>query len=210
VTPQNIARLATCLDELSAAGLLENPLVRFYFFPILDIRGVCSGRGFSCLKRYYNRELLMQLWQLAAARGSRIFERPSPVWIEHFCSFVNKGAWVVDPSGSKFKCVAAVGDPDEICGSVMPVSDRSLARLYQQRADAFMARSGRNLIQCQACEFLPSCDGGCSYLAKVASGGLMNPECDTHGIVSLDMLHFLTDHLGTDREPEECVDTVSI
>ena len=183
VTPDNPDSVRSALDALKARGLLGHQRVSFYVFPILDIGGVCSSRSFECSHRYYNPDLFQAIWRIGEEYGIRLWQAPLPAWQRPFCSFVHQGAWIIDPSGDKYKCVSLVGKREAAVGSVYPERD-PLVRSRREGAEAaFVNRSGSTIDRCGKCEYLPGCDGGCAYLAQLETGDMQQPSCDTYGQV---------------------------
>lgn len=193
------ASVNECLKEMDTAGLLASPLLRLYFFPILNIRDVCAQRRAACCAYDYGSDRLPELWELVRARGGAIFPLPTPVWNAPYCSFVNRHAVIIDPNGFRYKCVALVGDPESATGSIFRGAPRGREpRGAQERA--FASRTGAAIEQCRRCASLPTCDGGCAYLAKVAGGSIAAPECESRGRADHSRLQFVVDRMDRGRE----------
>jgi len=194
VTNDAIPSLDECFEKLRRRGLFNTKMTRAYFFPILDINGVCSAKSFKCGHEYYQPALFDHLWKYGHKYGVLVTPPFRPVWETPYCSFVNKWAWVIDPEGKKYKCVAMVGNPDMIVGSIKKDSydDLQLSN-FRTIENAFVNRSGLTLQQCQTCNYLPLCDGGCAYrgLQKGSGHDMANPSCEFHGEVILEQLRYL-------------------
>lgn len=181
ITPQNVSSLDSALESLEEHGLLRHPGVSVYAFPILDIAKVCSSRTFECSHRYFDPKLTQIVWESGARHGLDLWQLPQPAWKRPFCSFVSAGAWIVDPFGYRYKCVAQVGVPEFAVGSVLSEQDAATRQHWTDRAMAFVHRSGATIERCRQCEFMPGCDGGCAYLAQMTTGDMAQPSCDTYG-----------------------------
>jgi uncharacterized protein len=191
VSPASVDSLDDCLCALGEEGLLQRPEVRLYFFPIMDVRGICSARSFHCCEKYYDRDMFRRVWTVAGRHSVDLLSMPSPVWISPYCSFVNENAWIIDPAGYKFKCVSAIGHENEATGSIFPEKNPERRAGYREREAAFVARSGANMPSCRRCRYLPLCDGGCAHMAAAFSGGFHLPSCHMHREVVDDKIRWL-------------------
>jgi len=180
LTPETFDGADACLKTLNDMGLQRHPNVSAYFFPILDVAGVCSARSFACFDQYFSPELLRKLWDAALKYKANLFRLPRPVWEQPYCSFVNQHTWIVDPSGRKYKCVSLIGHDDAIAGSVTSAPRGEDRTRYIARELDIVERLGCEFDECRECEFLPSCDGGCAFRALVNRGTLRAPSCETH------------------------------
>lgn len=193
VSPKSLSTLEDCFEILDKKGLLHHSGTNLYFFPIMNIGGVCSVKSFSCTERYYDSDMFQTLWNYSARYPVMAAPKPAPAWIAPYCSFVNKGAWIVDPAGLKYKCVSMVGKPEGQCGEIFDSVSNEKKETYRRRERQFIERSGVNLTECQKCEHLPICDGGCAYLAKESSGCMESSYCDMHKDSIKDHLRLLYD-----------------
>lgn len=188
ITPDALGDFEECLTALAEAGLFGHPLLRLYCFPLLKM--ACSSKVAACGRRYYDPPFLLRLWGLAKERGANVFDRPAPVWEKPYCSFVNRHAWLIDPLGDVYKCVARVGDARWAVGN-LEARGTPHERRRARQAEAFVLRSGAALDTCRGCECLPSCDGGCAYLAWLNTGREDAPSCDLRGRPVRQQLQFL-------------------
>jgi uncharacterized protein len=184
VTPDNVSSIEDCLRILQDKGYLTHPSVRFYFFPVLDIKKVCSVRSFQCASRAYDPDLLKTLSAITTKFGISFLNKPAPVWESPYCSFVNRGVYIVDPQGLLYKCVAEVGEAKAVVGSILGSLDRLELSKMADRERRFVARSGMNMAQCTECQYLPTCDGGCAYLSALRNGEPDKPSCETQAYVT--------------------------
>lgn len=180
LTPATWDGADSCLQSLEDRGLQRHPNVSAYFFPILDIAGVCSARSYACFEQYFSPELLRKLWDVALKHRANLFRPPRPVWEQHFCSFVNRHCWILDPEGRKYKCVSVVGRDEFVAGTVADVPGQASDTRHVARELAFVERVGCEFEECRECEVLPSCDGGCAYRALETRGSLAVPSCEMH------------------------------
>jgi uncharacterized protein len=180
LTPETWDGAESCMQALEEQGLLRHPNVSAYFFPILDVGGVCSARSYSCFEQYFPPELLRKLWDVALKYRANLFRLPSPVWEQHFCSYVNQHAWIVDPLGRKYKCVSGIGRDDFVAGTVTEAPDTEARTRHVARELDLVGRVGCEIAECRECEALPSCDGGCAYRALETRGSLQLPSCEMH------------------------------
>jgi uncharacterized protein len=185
VTKESAPSLDGCFQRLKEHGLLGHDLVRSYFFPIIDIAGVCSSRSFRCGHEYFEPALFEQLWEYGPKYGVMITAPPVPVWVSPYCSFVSRWAKLIDPNGRIFKCVAEVGREDAVIGSVFD-STAEQVQQQRQREARFVERSGLSFEKCRSCSYLPLCDGGCAYMARCGDarcggdGSPDTPSCELH------------------------------
>ncbi|MEJ2693121.1 MAG: SPASM domain-containing protein, partial [Candidatus Thiodiazotropha sp.] len=181
LTPEAYDTIDDCLRQLQARNLLNRPDIGLYFFPIMDVGGVCSAKSFSCYKQYFSQPLIERLGKVAEGFHLQPFRLPRPVWQQPYCSFVNRHAWLIDPKGDCYKCVSMIGHPEYRAGSVWSHEQAGQSAEFQAVADTFVQRSGAAIEACHDCEFLPSCDGGCAYRALVTTGDMAQPCCEMHG-----------------------------
>lgn len=180
VSPESLASLDDCFNALDRKGLLHNSGTALYFFPIMNIGKVCSARSYQCSERYYNRAMFAKLWAYSSRFPVKAAPLPAPAWVAPYCSFVNKGAWIIDPDGKKYKCVSMIGKPEGRCGDIYTGEDHLLQSEYKKREQRFVERSGVRIEACRHCTYLPICDGGCAYLAGEFSGSMDRKYCDMH------------------------------
>jgi uncharacterized protein len=191
VSPDSLDSLPDCFERLDQEKLLHHPQTNIYFFPIMNIADVCSARSFSCCERYYEPGLFSTLWQFASRYPVKAAPPPAPAWLAPYCSFVNKGAWIIDPQGKKYKCVSMLGIPEGQCGHICDEQEQKHLDLYRQREQAFINRSGTTIAECRDCEHMPICDGGCAYLAQASNGRMESSYCDMHKQSIRDQLRVL-------------------
>lgn len=184
VSQESLPSLSALFPQLEKYGLLNHDRVKLYFFPILDVRSVCSSKSFRCGTEYYEPGLFEHLWRYGSQFGVMVTTPPVPVWVSAYCSFVNRGACLIDPVGQIYKCVADVGKPECVVGSVMsdgkgrPQEQTEAQRMCEAR---FNEHSGLAFSQCRACSYLPLCDGGCAHFAARGREGEADaPSCDLH------------------------------
>ncbi len=180
VSPESVATLDECFDRLNHLGLLYHQRTSLYFFPILNINKICSAKAYQCSQRYYNQEIFDKLWDYSRRYPVKAAPLPAPAWQVPYCSFVNQGAWIIDPDGRKYKCVSMLGKQEGQCGDIATSKNQELKALYRQREQQFIHRSGIAISECRSCTYLPICDGGCAYLAKEFTGSMDSYYCDMH------------------------------
>ncbi len=82
------------------------------------------------------------------------------------CPFRSRRCPIIDPIGDFYSCFSAVGDSKYRLGNV---DDGVLLELYYAShlgADSWLRD------ECQVCEFLPACWGGCAYQASLNSNDI--------------------------------------
>jgi uncharacterized protein len=177
LSPRSLEGAEEVLQALADARLLNK--VGLHFFPILDIQNVCSDRGIQCFKSYFSPEIRRRLFDLALHFGVDCFPMPAPVWVRPYCSFINLHAWLVDPHGHKYKCVALVGDERWVAGTVTGEATPLERQRWLTREMMLLNRFGCDVPGCVECECLPACDSGCGYLGR-DEAGQWNPHCEMH------------------------------
>ncbi len=138
------------LDRMERAGL-RGRLESVYFKPILDTdspSGGCAG----CASAPQETQTLVQIGRSVERRG--LGKRPLPfIDTAGLCELHWNDAWVVDPSGRVYRCLAVAGRPEMAIGDV---------RSDATRADPLTAtRPWERHEPCRTCAYLPVCGGGC-------------------------------------------------
>jgi uncharacterized protein len=180
VCEQSVPSLELCFQKLKEFGLLHNKMVQIYFFPILDVRDVCSSKAFRCGSEYYEPRLFQHLWPYGQEYGVLVTTPPVPVWFSPYCSFVNRWACLIDPEGAIYKCVADVGKPECVIGSTLN-DDGAQTKTQKACEKRFLTHQGLAFSKCKKCSYLPLCDGGCAHFAhRGGSSKKDGPSCELH------------------------------
>ncbi len=157
------------LERMEQAGL-RGRVEQIRFKPVLEsdsAAGPAQGGCTGCTSTSSEAETLVQINRSVERRGLAREPLPS-VDAAGLCEVHWKNAYVVDPGGLVYKCLAVAGRPEMAIGRVS---------YGVRRADPLTAaRPWERHAPCATCAYLPACGGGCiggRYLATGRTGEVL-------------------------------------
>lgn len=172
----NFADVLELLDEFAGRGWLD-PKFQFYPHPapIMPLTAACTGAGKSKLgdAEYFTfyTEFLSRLREHGIRlRGSGVYNFPSPR--KYNCAAVSFHSYVVDPTGSLYKCGLTVGDTSKRVGTIFDPVDMENPNLVP-----WLGYDPLDYKECGQCKLLPACLGGCPYSRIYGNKVLERSEC---------------------------------
>ena len=111
------------------------------------------------------------------------------------CVLCKEASYIIDPSGTLYKCSLLLGMEECIMGNIN--EDYPPSELTYAYCD-WMARDPLLIEECSRCAYLPICKGGCPGVAKLEHGTYHAPACD---ILHKDLLgEVIKDYLRTKQK----------
>lgn len=136
----------------------HNSNVRVYFAPISKQTEFCNVKSDTC---YSSQEfgkiepVLLEKLKTIAKQNDISISIPYPNSMFLACQAVGIGSYVVDPEGMIYKCWDEIGVKESAVGDIfkgLPLNKQALDWLSLQLPE-----------ECNKCEYLPICGGGCPY-----------------------------------------------
>jgi uncharacterized protein len=136
--------------------------VKFYFARVSDYTEACADYAGKCLSIVNFSRETVELARLAMNKGLLLANAPSIKY--NYCGGDHINGFVLGPEGEIYKCWESVGIKDQIVGQLTANGPQKYGSFYKWVTYDPMD------AQCEDCEFLPSCMGGCPA-AKLLNKG---------------------------------------
>lgn len=167
-TEESYPRVAELLDSLKKYGLSPENLSNVQFHPVMQTTDQYSNPEFTggCLS-------VEEPWVAEAANAVRleVLQRGyrTPKMSPSTCMIDLDDAFVIHHDGSLYKCVAMIGHQEYAVGDV-----RNGFGDYKK---IYNLGSWKKNPECQKCEYLPLCFGGCQHMEFQRTGAMKNVNC---------------------------------
>ena len=153
----NADRAIEVLDIIEKYGLKGK--VGVYFAQVRALTEACADISNSCLMDQEYSSLEVELMKQSLDRGFNMTRYPRVRF--SYCVADHINSFVVDPTGYLYKCWSDPGNPDEAVGHI---GDPDKNRVQSKNLFKWLSWDVFEREECQQCQVLPICMGGCPYL----------------------------------------------
>lgn len=173
-SPQELALL---LDDFGSRGLKGSPYLSFYTAQISEY-GLCEffADDDLCLRDESRAlEMIPQLRMVIREKQ----------WQDNYhfyntvrqqklvaCNNEKSGRYVIDPAGNIYKCIFWAGHDEYRVGALGDAGEE-----WNPGYHEILARNPMEFKECRACEYLPSCGGGCAMRAFIRNKTYRSSYC---------------------------------
>lgn len=167
-TRDNYRRFPELLDLYLAEGITPNRVKQVQFYPAMQVNDRYANPEFTsgCCSATepWLIEASLFIREELGRRGFPLAKMtPTP------CMVDIDAAVMVNHDGGLYKCITMAGHSGYACGDIWEgITDHR--QLYA-------AAHWQGHAQCQECEYLPLCFGGCRYMAYQRDGHMGNVDC---------------------------------
>ncbi|OPY54908.1 MAG: molybdenum cofactor biosynthesis protein A [Methanosaeta sp. PtaU1.Bin112] len=196
VSMENIVLLAELFDDLKKKGFSEDKGIRLYAFPLMELNPACCSYSSLCIDEDSYEDILPTIWAEGLKKGFVMAFKPTPSFIQPYCSFASDSSYLIDAFGDVYKCVSLVGQQDHKVARI-----DSMGRFIDVSFELceFMARDPLKLESCFNCVYLPTCSGGCAYRSLLSNRTYFGKDCALHRTLEYKKILFYIRSKYSDR-----------
>ena len=171
VMKENCSLVPELVEYLKGKGIAEGGFIHVRLFLSKGFsNGVCLSHSPLCNEGDDNAKLLMDLWEKVWKKGFRATAKPSQT---PYCTCIRDGAYVIDPEGDVYKCIAMVGNPAEKAAVIRNGTVTSETHTFYD----LMSRDATKIEECSQCKYVPLCAGGCPEVSRSRYSTYHAPDC---------------------------------
>lgn len=169
--------LALMLDDFGNRGVKESPYISFYtaqiseyglceFFTDDDLCLMDESRALEMIPQV-RKVIREKQWQDKYHFYNTVRQQKLVA-----CNNEKNGRYVIDPHGNIYKCIFWAGHDEYRVGALGDRGEEWDSAYYD-----ILARNPMEFKECRACEYLPSCGGGCSMRAFIRNKTFRSSYC---------------------------------